>query len=151
MEAGGVFSERGAAAWNRKTERERPIYSISIVPPPTILKMVWATTCIMMATITLTRGQQRSSDAVRFPGLSSSSMRVSPSSQSSFTNSVCTKFQTLNFCSMKLKFMQLTELSLHKLTQLNFNSTQIASDNITLPCHLCSVLIELIVYSENAS
>ena len=52
--------------------------------------MVWVVT-IMIATITLTRGQQRSNDAVRFPGLSSSSMRVS-SSQSSFTHSVCTEF-----------------------------------------------------------
>jgi len=47
----------------------------------------------MMATISLTRGQ-RSNDAVRFPGLSSSTMRVSSpsfsSSQSSFTNSPVT-------------------------------------------------------------
>lgn len=43
----------------------------------------------MMGTITLTRGQQRSNDAVRFPGLNSPSMRVSPSfsSSQSFTNS----------------------------------------------------------------
>jgi len=57
--------------------------------------MVWVDKCIfiMMTMTSLTRGQ-RSNDAVRFPGLSSSSMRVSSPSfsslQSSFTNSPVT-------------------------------------------------------------
>jgi len=97
------FSVRGGQPAGTERQRERgAFYSISIgesrerpnigIPPrlkePSV--MVWVTKCIViiMATITLTRGQ-RSDDAVRFPD--SSSMRVSSSSsfsssQSSFTN-----------------------------------------------------------------
>merc|ERR1712032_761761 len=88
-----AHSEASASASERKARLKIDRAASSLQPGTKSRpsKRVWGIECIviMMATTTLTRSQ-RSNDAVRFPGLSSSSMRVSSSfssSQSSFTNS----------------------------------------------------------------